>query len=524
MFVITQSCCSDAACVSVCPVNCIHPTPEERGFGSSDILHIDPEACIDCGACADACPVDAIYPADKLGTRDKVFIDINADFYKNNTDITSGWKQVEYPEIPKLPAGLRVALVGTGPSGGYALRMILDRTEVDVTVVDKLPTPGGLVRAGVAPDHPGTKGVLRGFDLLYRDPRVNMATNVEVGTGPGQITPAELAEHFDAVFYAVGASESRRLGIPGEDLPGSTSATELVAWYNAVPGVEAPPLVTDGTGRAVIVGTGNVALDVARILVSPPEMLATTDIADRALRILEQQNVHEVVLLGRRDQANAAYTSAEYRALSTIPGVEVVVHDDPSGELPDLNGPADPTNRRIVFLFHSSPEEIIGGDHVDGVTVRTGGVRHTISADLMVRSIGYRSTPIGGLPFDHDRGVFPNVEGRMLDENGQIVPGAYVLGWAKRGPSGGIGANKICAEATVEDFIRDAADGRLTRTARTAREFSTLLRKRSRHVIGYRGVRAIDASERRRGVLQGRPRVKYTEVSEMVGAAGRRRR
>ncbi|AZG45228.1 FAD-dependent oxidoreductase [Gordonia insulae] len=521
MFVITQSCCSDAACVSVCPVNCIHPTPEERGFGSSDILHIDPEACIDCGACADACPVDAIYPADKLGERDKVFIDINADFYKTNSDITSGWKQVEYPEIPKLPAGLRVALVGTGPSGGYALRTILDRTEAQVTVIDKLPTPGGLVRAGVAPDHPGTKGVLRGFDLLYRDPRVTMATNVEVGVEPGQVTPAELAEHFDAVFYAVGASESRCLGIPGEDLAGSTSATDLVAWYNAVPGSSAPPIPVDGTGRAVVVGTGNVALDVARILVSPPELLATTDIADRALRILEQQNIHEVVVLGRRDQASAAYTSAEYRALSTIPGVEVVVHDDPDSELPDLSSAPDPSRRRIVFVFHTTPEEIVGADRVDGLTVQTGSNRHHIATDLVVRSIGYRSTPIAGLPFDEERGVFPNLDGRMVDDNGEIIPGSYVLGWAKRGPSGGIGANKVCAEGTVEDFLRDAVEGRLDRSTRDAKAFTALLRKRSRHVIGYRGMRAIDVSERRRGLLEGRPRVKYTEVSEMVGAAGR---
>ncbi|WP_439032071.1 FAD-dependent oxidoreductase [Gordonia terrae] len=537
MFVITQSCCSDAACVSVCPVNCIHPTPEERGFGSSDILHIDPEACIDCGACADACPVDAIYPADKLGTRDKVFIDINADFYKSNPDVKSGWAPVDeesgstvnYPDVPKLPAGLRVALVGTGPSGGYALRTLLDRTEAQITVIDKLPTPGGLVRAGVAPDHPGTKGVLRGFDLLYRDPRVTMMTNVTVGDGPGEVTPAELAEHFDAVFYAVGASESRRLGIPGEDLPGSTSATDLVAWYNGVPGVDAgPPLrrgTTDdpATGRAVVVGTGNVALDVARILVSPPELLATTDIADRALDILREQNVHEVVLLGRRDQASAAYTAAEYRALSEIPGVEVEVIDGLDGEVPSFAEPADPARRRIVFLFHSSPEEITGDPQVESITVRTGEGRHHIATDLVVRSIGYRSTPIPGVMFDDQRGVFGNVDGRLVDETGGIVPGGYVLGWAKRGPSGGIGANKICATSTVEDFIDDAAAGRLNRTEREPGAFAALVRKRVRTVIGYRGMRAIDRRERRRGLEQGRPRVKFTQMAEMVGAAGWRR-
>ncbi|OZG30644.1 4Fe-4S ferredoxin [Williamsia sp. 1138] len=526
MFVITQTCCSDAACVSVCPVNCIHPTPEERGFGSSDILHIDPEACIDCGACADACPVDAIYPADKLGTRDKVFIEINASYYRDNTDVTSGWTPISYPVIPKVPAGLRVALVGTGPSGGYALRTLLDRSSAQVTVIDKLPTPGGLVRAGVAPDHPGTKKVLQGFDLLYRDPRVTMATNVEIGddVAAGQITPAELGEHFDGVIYAVGASDSRRLGIPGEDLPGSTSATDLVAWYNSAPDSgEIPVAATDRSGRVVVIGTGNVALDVARILVSPPEILATTDIADRALDVLREQNVREVIVVGRKDQAGAAYSSAEYRALSSIPGVEVIVHDDPDAAV-DLGTPADPTRRRIVFLFHTTPEAIVGDDHVEGLRVTTGERRHEIAADLVVRSIGYRSTPIAGLPFDDGRGVFPNVDGRLVGSDGAVVPGAYVAGWARRGPRGGIGANKVCAESTVELFLKDAADGSISRSQRSPSDFESLLRKRKRTVIGYRGVRAIDRAERRAGAELERPRVKFTTVGDMVRAAGRRAR
>ncbi len=527
-FVITQSCCSDAGCVSVCPVNCIHPTPEERGFGSSDILHIDPEACIDCGACADACPVNAIFPADNLAERDKIFIEINADYYKNNPDISSGWTDVVYPEIPRLPAGLRVAVVGTGPSGGYALRTVLNRTSAAVTVIDKLPTPGGLVRAGVAPDHPSTKDVMRTFDILYRDPKVTMATNVEVGddVDAGQITPAELAEHFDAVFYAVGASQSRRLGIEGEDLPGSTSATELVAWYNAVPGAGGPlPLVdpaVTSTGRAVIVGTGNVALDVARILVSPPELLATTDIADRALELLREQNIHEVVLLGRRGQDAAAYTAAEFRALSVIPGVEVVVHDEADGPLPEFAPTADPADRRIVFLFHSAPVRAEGSDRLESVIVRRGDREYPIAADLLVRSIGYRSAPIGGLPFDEDSGRFPNVDGRMVDDDGAVIPGAYVLGWAGRGSTGGIGANKLQAISTVEKFIDDVVQGRVERTTTAPDAFDRLLRKRHRKVVGYRGVRAIDRRERARGEQQGRPRVKFTELGDMLAAARRR--
>lgn len=524
-YVITQSCCSDAGCVSVCPVNCIHPTPEERGFGTSDILHVDPQACIDCGACADACPVNAIFPADRLAPRDRIFIEINADFYRRNPDISSGWTDVVYPDLPRLPAGLRVAVVGTGPSGGYALRTILDRTQATVTVLDRLPTPGGLVRAGVAPDHPSTKDVMKTFDILYRDPKVTMATNVQVGAdvAAGQITPAELAEHFDAVFYAVGASRSRSLGIPGEALPGSTSATDLVAWYNAVPGADGPQIPVDGTGRAVVVGTGNVALDVARILVSPPEDLAATDIADRALALLRRQNIHEVVLLGRRGQDSAAYTAAEYRALSVIPGVEVVVHDEAAGELPDLSTPADPDNRRIVFLFHSSPVRATGDGRVESVTVATGGREHPIAADLLVRAIGYRSAPIGGLPFDEHAGRFPNDDGRMLDESGAVLPGVYVLGWAGRGSTGGIGANKLHAIGTVEKFIDDVVADRLDRPTAPPEAFDELLRARNRAVVGYRGIRAIDRSERVRGEREGRPRVKFTEVSDMLSAAGRRR-
>lgn len=525
-FVITQSCCSDAACVSVCPVNCIHPTPEERGFGTSEILHIDPVACIDCGACADACPVNAIFPIENLAPRDRVFAEVNADYYAANPDITSGWTDVVYPDIPRLPDGLRVAVVGTGPSGGYALRTLLNRTRVRITVFDALPTPGGLVRAGVAPDHPSTKDVMATFDRLYRDRAVTMATNVRIGgdVAAGEVTPAELAEHFDAVFYAVGAAHPKALGIPGEELPGSTSATELVAWYNAVPGADGPPLAAGGSGRAVIVGTGNVALDVARILVSPPEQLARTDIADRALALLAEQNLHEVVVLGRRGPDSAAYSAAEYRALSVIDGVQVVVHDAADGPIPDLSGPADPARRRIVFLFHSAPVRAEGAGRVENVTVATAGREHHVAADLLVRSIGYRSSPIAGLPFDHDRGTFPNDEGRMLDDAGAVLQGVYVLGWAGRGAVGGIGANKLHAVATVEKFLEDAAAGSLDRTAATADEFEALLRTRQRAVVGYRGIAAIDRSERERGREQGRPRVKFTELSDMLAAAGRRRR
>jgi ferredoxin--NADP+ reductase len=201
----------------------------------------------------------------------------------------------------------------------------------------------------------------------------------------------------------------------------------------------------------------------------------------------------------------------------------VVVENDP-GVISDDSGVADPTARRIVFRFHSAPEEILGDSWVSGVRVRTGDTSHVIAADLVVRSIGYRSTPIAGLPFDQQRGVFPNVDGRLLDTNDDVIPGSYVLGWAKRGPTGGIGANMVCAEATVDEFLIDAEKGLLTGRSHGQKHFDALLRQRKAPVIGYRGVRAIDRAERRRGEELNRPRVKFTSIPEMVKAAGLRKR
>ncbi|WP_344995859.1 4Fe-4S binding protein [Tsukamurella soli] len=527
MHVITQACCSDASCVSVCPVNCIHPTPGEPGFGGSDILHIDPDTCIDCGACADACPVNAIFPIDRLGIDDLPYAQINADFYTDNPHIKSGWDAVEYRPAVTVGPEFQIAVVGTGPSAGYAVRELVARTDAHITVIDRLPTPGGLVRAGVAPDHPGTKGVLAGFDLMYRHPRVTVATNVAVGT---DVTPAELDAHFDAVIYGVGASQARALGIPGEDLPGSTAATELVAWYNAVPGVERPfPDAPARSRRAVIVGTGNVALDVARILLSPIERLATTDIADRALEYLARQNVHEVVLLGRRSSAEAAFTAAEFRALQAIEGLDIVVAEGVDGDgnprVPAFPTPADPDRRRIVFLYQSSPVAALGTDAVDAVRVRTAGVDHDIPADLLVRSIGYRSVPIEGLEFDDAAGRFPNRAGRLTGPDGAAQPGRYVVGWAKRGPSGGIGTNRIDAEETVRSLLEDVSAGRLTGGRGLGSDtFVTLVGGRVGDVVDYRGLRWIDRTEVARGAPQGRPRVKFERVSDMLASTRRGRR
>ncbi|MEU6943106.1 4Fe-4S binding protein, partial [Streptomyces rubiginosohelvolus] len=241
-YAITQTCCSDATCVAVCPVNCIHPTPEERAFGSTEMLYVDPQTCIDCGACADACPVDAIFPVDSLFGAQKEYAAINAAYYADRKPEPApagpnfhAWGEPTFERsLPADFAPIRVAVVGTGPAGMYAAEDLLLHTNAEVTLVDRLPVAGGLVRYGVAPDHPATKKVGETFARFHSHPRVRMLLGVEVGK---DITAQELAAHHDAVIYAVGASTDRRLGIPGEELPGSASATSFVAWYNAHPEV-----------------------------------------------------------------------------------------------------------------------------------------------------------------------------------------------------------------------------------------------------------------------------------------------
>jgi ferredoxin--NADP+ reductase len=539
-FAITQTCCTDASCVAVCPVNCIHPTPGEPGFGTATMLFIDPGTCIDCGACADACPVDAISPVDLLTGPDVEYARINAERYEQHP-ADHAWGAPDFPRTAPGLGPLRVAVVGTGPAACYAAQELLRTTEAEVTMIDRLPVPGGLVRYGVAPDHPSTKKVGDTFAALYRHPRLHAHLGVEVGR---DLSHAELAEHHHAVVYAVGAAADRRLDVPGEDLPGSVPATRVVGWYNAHPDV--PPDALDPTvelagERAVVVGTGNVALDVARLLVTDPERLACTDIADHALERLRGSAVREVVVLGRRGPEHAAYTRPELRALAHLDGVELVVHDDPRtaatvpeapagshaallAEVPrravDLTAPPAP-GRRIVLRFGASPTAVLGTDRVHGLRVDDGGHTTDVAAGLVVRAIGHRGRPVTGLPFDTATGTVPHEAGRVVDPAaGAPVPGTYVVGWAKRGPSGGIGTNRTCASETVGTLLDDAVAGRLPAPARSARHLARLVRRRRRDAIGLPELHAIDRAERRRGAAAGRPRVKYASAAELV-AAGR---
>ncbi|MEN4451252.1 FAD-dependent oxidoreductase [Mycobacterium sp. SM3041] len=543
--VITQNCCNDASCVAVCPVDCIHPRPDEPGFASAEMLYINPDVCVDCGACVLMCPVDAITTSDELVMAAGPFTAINAAFAATDT-ASSPPRRAQRALIcpPAISGPLRVAVIGAGPAGLYAAEHLLTQVglNAEVTVFDRLPTPWGLVRAGVAPDHQSTKNITDIFRGTAMRPGFSYRLGVEVGR---DVTHAELLTHYHAVVYAVGAHTDQRLGIPGEELPGSHSAREFVAWYNGHP--DHANISFDFSGpRAVVVGNGNVALDVARILLSDPDDLARTDIADYALKALRNSNIREVVILGRRGLGQAAFTVPELIGLTGLTGVTITaegIESDTGPELPVatrlkrelLTDCADQTAhpRRVVLRFLSSPVEILGDQCARGVrTVRntlaatSGGdvlARPTneydeIDAGLVLRSVGYRGTPIPGLPFDDTSGTVPNEKGRVLDANGELRPGTYVTGWIKRGPSGVIGTNRQCAAETIDQLLDDAREGRLPEPTCTGSELDQLLVDRVSTVVEAIGWNNIDQHERRLGSAQSRPRVKITDRAALLRA------
>ncbi|MCP2299605.1 ferredoxin--NADP+ reductase [Nocardia amikacinitolerans] len=552
-YVITQRCCNDASCVSECPVDCIRPTPDQPEFATTEMLYIDPDTCIDCGACVDACPVEAIFPEDDLAASLARFRDINAAYFERHP-LESNFDPIVPPQRPPKELGtLRVAIVGAGPAACYAADELLRRCDAEVEMFDRLPTPWGLVRAGVAPDHPGTKTVSGMFESAFRRETLQYYLNVEVGT---HISHEELLGHHHAVIYAVGAASDRHMNIPGEDLPGSHSATEFVAWYNGHPDYADRQFDLSGE-RAVIVGNGNVALDVARVLTVDPDELAKTDIADHALDALRGSNIREVVVLGRRGPLQAAYTSPEFLALAHLKGVDVIVDeaeleldpasqallDDPEVE-PSLQlkytlakeyaaGRRDPANKRIVFRYLASPTAVTGAERVDGIEfvrnelVEEGGqlvARATdrtdrLDASLVLRSIGYRGEPVAGLPFDERRAVVPNEHGRVLGEDGVPLPGVYVSGWIKRGPRGVIGSNRVDSEETVEQLVADFISGKLAAPQGDRGALKALIAQRQADLVDRAGWKSIDQAEKAAGKAAGRPRVKFTTREDLLKAA-----
>jgi ferredoxin--NADP+ reductase len=431
-------------------------------------------------------------------------------------------------------------VVGSGPAGFYAAGALLasDDPQVEVDMIDRLPTPWGLVRLGVAPDHPNIKAVSRAFEKIARQPGFRFFGNVDVGT---DVTHAELAERFDAVVYAVGAQTDRQLGIPGEELPGSWPATAFVAWYNGHPDFQ--HLEFDlAHERAVVIGNGNVALDVARMLALTPEELAPTDTTDRAIEAINGSGIREIVVVGRRGPVQAAWTPVEVGELGELAGTDVLVDPDElvldDGSAAELEA-APPTVRRNVehlrayaertpsgrprairLRFFASPTAILGDERVDAIElVRNELVdgravatdeRETVPCGVVFRSVGYRGVELPGVPFDESTGTIPN-------DGGRVRPGLYAAGWIKRGPSGVIGTNKKDATETVELLLDDARAGRLP--SGSGDDLELLLEDRGVEHVVYAGWESIDETERSAGEPHGRPRVKLCTWDELLAAA-----
>jgi ferredoxin--NADP+ reductase len=458
------------------------------------------------------------------------------------------------------PLPLRVAVVGSGPAAFFTVEPLLAKADLAVTVdmFERLPAPFGLVRFGVAPDHQKIKSVTRSFDKVARRPGFRFFGNVHVGR---DLSLADLRRHYHAICFATGAQTDRRLGIPGEDLARSHPATDFVAWYNGHPDFHGRRFDLS-VRRAAVIGVGNVAVDVARILCRTPAELAGTDIAPAAEAALAASGIREVYLIGRRGPVQAAFTTPEVRELGELEGADVVVApedvaldplsraelaraDDRALEkkvdiLAEFAGRARSAKPKVLELrFLWSPVELLA-DGAGGVRamrlVRNqlvedgrGGVKAVptdrtgeLPVDIVFRSVGYHGVAIPGLPFDERRGVVPNDGGRVLDDQGHPLPGLYVSGWIKRGPSGVIGTNKPDAAETVERLVADAMAGALPAPeAPDPAAVEALVVERQPRRVTYEDWLRIDAAETTAGATAGRPRVKRTTVGELLAAAGR---
>jgi ferredoxin--NADP+ reductase len=466
------------------------------------------------------------------------------------------------PAIGAPERPLRVAIIGAGPTGFYTADHLLRSTQatVEVDLYDRLPTPYGLVRLGVAPDHQKIKFVTNAFDKIAANPRFRFFGGVEFGK---DVTLADLKAYYHQVVYCTGAQTDRRMGIPGEDLSGSHPATEFVAWYNGHPDFR--DCSFDLTQeRVAVVGVGNVAVDVVRILCRTPEELAKTDIADYALDALKRSRVKEVYLLGRRGPAQAAFTNPEVKELGELADADVTAHPDEVGldplslaaiersqdratqkkvEILKEYAQRQPAgkSRRLTLRFLVSPVELTG-DGRGGVAAlrlvrnelyatsagtlqaRATDQHETLPVGLVFRSVGYRGVPLPGVPFNESWGVILNDRGRVLDpDTKQPIVGEYTAGWIKRGPTGVIGTNKPDAAETVECMLEDLAHGTVLQPAHPeAAAAETLVRHRQPNFFSYPDWQKLDALEVSRGRAQGRPRVKLTSIEEMLAALNRR--
>ena len=456
-----------------------------------------------------------------------------------------------------LPEPLRIAIIGSGPSGFYTADHLLKEADkrgltIEIDMLERLPTPFGLVRGGVAPDHQKIKSVTRVFERIAADPRMRFFGNVYLGR---DLSYAELLDHYHQIVYAVGAQSDRKMGIPGEDLPGSHAATEFVGWYNAHPDYRTLKFDLSVSAAAVI-GNGNVAMDVARILAKSPDELNATDMADYALAALAQSAVTDIYVIGRRGPVQSSFTTPELRELNELECADLIIPPeelvlDPESAA-DLETAADKTARenvalmqtlsmrplegkarRLHLLFLRSPTGLLGTDRVEAIELvhnalvrtedgtlrpRPTGQTETIPVGLVFRSIGYKGAPLPGTQFDDERGVIPNSHGHVSAE-GHLVPGEYAVGWIKRGPSGVIGSNRPDAVETAEAMIADALQGDLLHPAHPSRaDLAALLRSRGVRVVSFTDWQVLDRLEQKAGAAVGRPRLKFSRVEDMLAA------
>lgn len=449
----------------------------------------------------------------------------------------------------------RVGIVGSGPAGFYAADQLLQLLggAVQVDIYEKLPTPFGLVRSGVAPDHPDTKSCVHKFDNVAKDERVRFFGNVHVGR---ELPIQALQDRYHALVLAYGAEDDRRLGVPGEELANIHAAREFVWWYNGHADYRRLPVRLDAEEDVTIFGQGNVAVDCARVLLKPWQSLQNTDIAQHALEVLQESRVSRVHLVGRRGPAHASFTPKELRELLQLEGVSVHIREE------DLQlTPADEAilrsnrirrrayetlskvaqersahdrgrSKQLHIHFYRSPTSFTGSDGrvqevqteintVQGDPPRAvgTGAYETIPCGLALRSIGYLARPLDGIPFDLRRGVVPNEHGRVLLD-GVPVPGLYVCGWLRRGPSGIIGTNLTDAQEVASCLAHDFSHGRLPAPSMESDVIPSLLQSYGVRAVDYSGWQRIDVEERHRGRTRGKPREKLVEVAEMLHVAG----
>lgn len=494
------------------------------------MLFIDPGSCVDCGLCIAACPVGAIAYEGDLRMDQQPFRDLNAAWFADRDSVPYPILPLPLPQVPRssspvVAKPVRIAVVGSGPAGAFATEELLVQRHVEVDMFERDPAPGGLLRYGVAPDHPDTQAAAQVLNRVLEHPRFRLFLGTEIGR---DIDHNTLAERYHAVVYAVGAEGDRLLDVPGEGLCGSWASGDVVRWYTGHPRQADLQLELD-TETAVVVGNGNVAVDVARLLITPYDALRLTDMADHALEVRRESRVRHVVVVGRGGPENAACSTAELIALQAA-GLHVRIDDrsvsgrDSGPATSGGNAAIAQAKRRLIeslptamldlptvtFAFGLRPVAILGETAVEAVRFAIAdGAEVDIECGLVISATGYRATPIPGLPFDAAIGRVPSLDGRVIDVSGVRVPGTYVTGWSRRGARGGVGANKDCAVETIARVMADFEAGWLRRAVHD--DVADLLPE----APGSAAWRVLDDLERRAGAQLGRPRVKQVDGAAM---------